>query len=72
MKYIYLFALLVSFLNHAYGQSAKYNLKHLTKEDYVRQIELCADSAYADAGMSGVRSTYDENTYDWEWDTLTK
>lgn len=65
MKYIYLLALLVSFLNSASGQSAKYNLKHLTKEDYVRQIELCADSAYADAGMPGVQSTYDENTYDW-------
>jgi hypothetical protein len=65
MRYIYLIALLFLLLNDASGQSAKYSLKHWTKEDYVRQIELCADSAYANAGMSGVQSTYDENTYDW-------
>lgn len=66
MKTIHLLPLLLLvFINTAKGQSEKLNLKHLTKEEYIKQIELCADSAYADAGMQGVQSTYDENTYEW-------
>lgn len=66
MKSIYLLPiLLLAFSNYTKGQSEGFNLKHLTKEEYIKQIELCADSAYADAGMEGVQSTYDENTYKW-------
>ena len=66
MKIIYLVtSLLFVGSNYANGQSATFNLKHLIKDEYIKQIELCADSAYLDAGMLGVQSTYDENTYEW-------
>jgi hypothetical protein len=72
MRHIILITWLISLLNCAYGQTVPYNLKHLTREDYVRQIELCTDSAYTDAGMPGVKATYDENTYDWVIDRIDK
>jgi hypothetical protein len=49
----------------AYGQSETRNLKHLTREAYIHQLELCADSAYTEMGIKNVKSSYDETAYEW-------
>jgi hypothetical protein len=49
----------------AQAQTPTRNIRHLTREQYIQQIELCADSAYAEIDMPGFESTYDENTYEW-------
>jgi hypothetical protein len=58
-------AILVFLAAAAHGQTETRNLKHLTREEYTHQLELCADSSYAEMGISKIKSTYDDTTYEW-------
>ena len=53
-----------------YGVEAQINIHHLTKEQFILQLEQCADSAYHDLGVEVSESTYDGEMYDWTIETI--
>ena len=60
--FLIIFILLIN-ISVVYSNSI--NLIHLTKEQYVRQIEQGTDSAYTELGMKKPDSKYNGNTFEW-------